>query len=77
MSDHLWNDVRRLADELELKIHLARMEARDRWAVLKPKLIELEHTAEDQVQHQLGAFAAALKQLRDEVLDEVEPPRPR
>lgn len=77
MSDNLWNDVRRLADELELKIHLARMDARDRWADLKPKLIELEHTAEDQAKHQLGALAAALKQLRDEVFDELEPPRPR
>jgi len=38
-----WDEVRRIADELELKIHLAGMDARDRWRDLKPRLAEIEN----------------------------------
>ena len=35
-------DLRQIADEIELKIHLGTMEARDAWRALKPRLVELE-----------------------------------
>jgi hypothetical protein len=38
----MWDDVRRIADEVELKIHLAGMDARDRWHELQPRLAEIE-----------------------------------
>jgi hypothetical protein len=40
MSDakKAWDEVRRIADELKLKMHLASMEARDRWQALEPRL---------------------------------------
>ena len=31
-----WDEVRQIADELELKIHVAGMDARDRWQTLRP-----------------------------------------
>ena len=78
MSTPIWDDVRRIADELELQIHLAGMEARDRWHALQPRLAELEKTiaregerAGQAITQQLSEVGAALRRLRDEV---VKPP---
>lgn len=38
--------LRRMADEIHIKIHLAGMEAKDAWNELEPKLRELEQRAE-------------------------------
>ena len=70
----VWEDLRRAADELELKIHLAGMEARDRWHALQPRLRRLEKkmevkTAEASawVAEELGNVSSALRELRDDV----------
>ncbi len=77
MSNDLntWDDVRRIADELELKIHLASMDARDRWRELEPRLVELEHAivksggeTTDAIKHELADALAALRTLRDDVV---------
>lgn len=39
-------DIRRMADEIRVKIHLAAMEAKDAWYKLEPKLHEFEQKAE-------------------------------
>jgi hypothetical protein len=69
-----WDDVRRIADELEVKIHLAGMDARDRWRDLKPRLLEIEKSiavaskrAGDAVERELAAVGAALRHLRDDI----------
>jgi uncharacterized protein YdcH (DUF465 family) len=69
-----WADLRRIADELELKIHLASMDAHDRWKALQPRLDTLEqtiaHTRERTskvVTEELSAIRKALCQLRDDV----------
>ena len=69
-----WDEVRQIADELELKIHLAGMDARDRWQALRPRLAELEHTlarsgktAGKVVKRELSTVGAALRKLRDDV----------
>jgi hypothetical protein len=69
-----WDDIRRLADELEVKMHLAGMEARDRWRDLQPRLADLEkslaRTTErvgDVLTQELTAVGKALRQLRDDV----------
>jgi hypothetical protein len=69
-----WEDVRRFADEVQLKIHLAGMDARDRWQALQPRLAELEKTiartterAGQAVAQELSAVGTALRQLRDEI----------
>ncbi len=71
-----WDDVRRLADELELQIHLAGMEARDRWRAIEPRLEQLEKDvmhvsarAEDVVVHELHEVRDALRALRDDVVN--------
>lgn len=65
-----WDDIRRLAEEVELKIHLAGMDARDRWHALQPRLAEIEKTisdagkrASDAVEHELASIGAALRRL--------------
>jgi hypothetical protein len=37
-----WDEIRKLADELELKLNLAQTSARDRWQALQPRLAALE-----------------------------------
>jgi hypothetical protein len=76
MRDHLtgWQDVRRIVDELELQIHLAGMDARDRWQALQPRLAHVEtaiaHSGEhagDAVTRELSEISATLHHLRDEI----------
>jgi hypothetical protein len=69
-----WDGLRRIADEVELKIHLASMEARDRWKTLQPRLAELEKTLTHAgertgqvVTEELSALAEALRELREDV----------
>lgn len=69
-----WDRLRRIADEVELKIHLAGMEARDRWKTLQPRLADLEkkltHAGErtgQVVTEELSELAEALRELREDV----------
>lgn len=69
-----WDDVRRIADELEVKMHLARMEARDRWEALKPRLGQLQQElaktgkrANEAIEHELSSIGAAVRRLRDDL----------
>lgn len=45
-SSPLAQNLRRMADEIRVRIHLAGMEAKDTWAKLEPKLHEFERKAE-------------------------------
>jgi len=86
MSDNpsqTWKDVRRVVDELELKIHLASMEARDRWNELRPRLDEIEASIErtgkragEAISDQLEAFAKAIRQLGEKVTNELDSKHP-
>lgn len=69
-----WDDVRRIADQLQLKMHLAGMEARDRWAKLQPRLAELEQEvakggerAATVMSTQLSAVGDLLEELRADI----------
>lgn len=68
------DELRRLYEEIELKVHLANMDARDQWTVLKRRIAALENDlsaaserASDRVGKELTAIGAALKAFRDEV----------
>jgi hypothetical protein len=70
----IWQDVRALADELELQIHLAGMEARDAWRTLKPRVANLEQTLErsreqvgDVLSRELSDVRGALLRLREQL----------
>jgi ElaB/YqjD/DUF883 family membrane-anchored ribosome-binding protein len=75
MAEHKdWEDLRRIADELELKLHLAGMEARDRWQALRPRLAALEQKLADSseraskiVAEELSSLGKALRKLRDDL----------
>ena len=69
-----WDEIRRIADQLQLEIHLAGMEARDRWKELQPRLAELEqkieHTGQragELITEQLSSIANVLRELREDV----------
>lgn len=73
-----WDDVRRIVDEIELKVHLASMNARDRWHGIQPRLAKLEKTLEraseragQTVADELSAIGRALHELRDQIADEI------
>jgi len=74
----IWDEVRQIADELELKIHLAGMDARDQWRALKPKITDIEKRiasssdkAGKAIANELSEMGDALRKLRDEVRDEM------
>lgn len=66
--------MRRIADEIGLKIHLAGMDARDRWHALQPRLVEIEHSlssagkrAGSAIDREVASIGDALRRLREEV----------
>jgi hypothetical protein len=69
-----WDDVRRVRDELRLKLHLAGMEAREQWEKLQPRLAEIEHSVESGAQkagtalsEQASSLGAALRKLLGDI----------
>ncbi len=69
-----WDDVRRVRDELKLKLHLAGMEAREQWDKLQPKLGELEksfeagaHKAGTAMADEVSALGTTLKKLLGDI----------
>ena len=75
MATSPWDDLRRIADEIEVKLHLAGMDARDKWNELKPKLSKLDQhfneagqKANDAIEKEARTVGAELKRLRDDLL---------
>lgn len=70
-----WNDVRRIADELKLKVHLAGMEARQKWDELQPSLLEAEKELARGgtiVAAKLNQLGATLKEIGDDFVDRLD-----
>lgn len=70
-----WDDLRRITDELQLKLHLAEMDARDRWRELQPQLVTIEHKiadaggmASETVEHELAELGTGLRQLSGDLV---------
>ena len=60
--------LRTLRDEIRVKLHLAGLDARDRWKQLEPRLAEAEHIATQVTEASRAALADAvtrIKQFRD------------
>jgi ElaB/YqjD/DUF883 family membrane-anchored ribosome-binding protein len=78
MSDDkpsLWDEIKRVSDELELKVHLGTMEAKERWAQLKPRVKALQDKADAKATHagervveEMHNVGKLLKELRDDVV---------
>lgn len=64
-----WDKLRRLRDELKLEIHLAGMEAREKWDALQPRLDKLQEkviAASDRAEHYVDEEVTSLgKALHD------------
>jgi hypothetical protein len=74
-----WDDVRQLADQVRLEVHLAGMELKERWNALEPELREVEEKlsrAGDKVESliagQLATLATTLRKLADDMRKNVQ-----
>jgi len=70
-----WADVRRIADELKVKMHLAGQEAKDRWAKLQPSLHEAEAEIKKGgavVASKLVEIAGGLKEIGKDVAEKLD-----
>ena len=63
-----------MAEEIELQVHLASMNARDRWHAIEPRLAALENkitrTGErvgEAIANELKAVGSLVRTLRDEI----------
>lgn len=78
MSDNkpsLWDEIKRISDELEVKVHLATMDAKDRWAELKPRVHGLKEKMDagatavgERVVEEMNNVGKLIKELRDDVI---------
>jgi hypothetical protein len=59
--------LRRMADEIRVKIHLAGMEAKDAWNELEPKLRGLEQRAETATTDVLDDLRERMSKLLERV----------
>jgi len=60
--------LERLRDEIRLDMHLAGMDARDRWRVLEPRLLQAEKLASHLTEitfRAMGQMAAEVKRFQD------------
>ena len=81
MSDDkpsLWDEIKRISDELEVKVHLGTMEAKERWEKLKPRVKALQDKADpkatqagERVVEEMHNVGKLLEELRDDVVARV------
>jgi hypothetical protein len=58
------NDLRRMADEIRVKLHLAGMDAKDAWEDIQPRLQDFERRFDataDEVSDELKALGTDIK----------------
>ena len=71
----LMQDVRRLADEIRVQLHLGGMEAKDAWTKLQPRLQAFEQRfdrATDDAADDLDELAATLRKELQRVKDRLQ-----
>jgi hypothetical protein len=72
--DHALGELRTLRDEIQVQIHLAGMETRQRWATLEPELRSAEARlvdSKDLTLQSVKDLVSELKQAGRKILDEV------
>jgi hypothetical protein len=57
-----------LRDEIRVKMHLAEMDAKDRWHRLEPKVDRLLDRVEDATEHAIAKMIRELQSLSDSLL---------
>jgi hypothetical protein len=74
-SSTLLANLRRMADEIRVRIHLAGMEAKEAWGKLEPRLQELEHkatAAKDKVVEGFDKVGDELKEQMSKLLERLK-----
>jgi hypothetical protein len=75
-----WDDVKKVADDLEKKVQGAGASMKERWhSQMKPKLVELQkkaeekgHRASEAVQEQLVTLSEALKKFGNDISEDLK-----
>src|SRR4029077_15490235 len=75
-----WDDVKRVADDMEKKVQSAGATAREKWnqqvgpklAEIQQKLEETRQRAGDSIQHQVTALNEALGKLQHQIADDLK-----
>jgi hypothetical protein len=62
--DDALDDLQRIADEVRLKLHLARMEARDEWRRLEPEIADFERRVERAAEKSGDELVEAARRLK-------------
>lgn len=75
----LWDEIKRISDELEQKIESASNDAKSKWETLKPRVSALGTKMEDKataasarVVEELANVGTLVKELRDDVVKRVK-----
>jgi hypothetical protein len=71
----LLENLRRMADEIRVRIHLAGMEAKDAWGKIEPRLHEYENkavAAKDKVVENIDRLGDELKEQMAKLLDRIK-----
>ncbi len=68
------NDLKRAADEIKLKLHLAGMDAKDAWEEVQPRLADFEQRFDakaEEVGEELKALGNEIKQRLQNIKDKL------
>ena len=75
----LWDEIKRISDELEQKVESASNDAKSKWETLKPRVAALGAKMEDKaaaasarVVEELNNVGTLVKELRDDVVKRVK-----
>jgi hypothetical protein len=68
--DHVdFSSLTQLRDEIRLRLHLAQLDAKDRWQELETQLASLEHKVASDGGTVMGATAQLAKDLKQSLVD--------
>lgn len=75
-TNNTLEDLKKLRDEVKVKMHLGEMEVKEWWAQMEPKLVELETSLERGAEQAavsanvlIDEFAEAFRRIRDRLGD--------
>lgn len=65
-------EIRRIADEIRVRIHLATMEAKDAWKRLEPRVTQLEHRIEQPFVRDANDTTNDIDEIADALHEELQ-----
>jgi hypothetical protein len=71
MNDEKHNELRRLVDEIRVRIHLGAMDVKDAWKRLEPRVAELERRIEQRFDRDAAHTTNDLDEIADLLHDEL------